>query len=521
MNLSCTPKKPTPTPQARVVQATNRDIGLSNIFNVNTSVTPCIEDYTSPTYTMSGACAVTTTGLTITSDCIHNLSDIDSFDITFDFTGSTQYTGYTGEFCYTLIGELNTPLFNQRCISYGDITGSSWTNTITKYDDLRFIDNEYRIRTWDKFKTKECIVTGETIDRIIIGGSNPSTLTIDTSNYGPIDLDKDWYISTIKNPTKPNLDFIPQNALENLVFRNEQLTSTINGASQFTLNHNPVGGVVVLSVNGITVNSNDYTIDGTLVTMNGGITMESTDVITAYYNSSSVSAGDLLLLEERAQLEMFSVTGIVTGVTATTTNIVNYNPDSNRLEVFLQQDIDPATSPTVTINGIDIVYEVDVFKSNVVDNKLVFNTGVPIQVGDIISIYYYYTGVNNPGDLGKLRIDTPEISWTAPINELPTLSPTQVFQQSNGIFVVEITDKLDTGYTSIIKSGTTNYNNNTSGYNLVVGPITSTSVDDYIYRIRFIKNYSTSIIPNTYTTESISDNGSFRLDWDYISNTIY
>jgi len=65
------------------------------------------------------------------------------------------------------------------------------------------------------------------------------------------------------------------------------------------------------------------------------------------------------------------------------------------------------------------------------------------------------------------------------------------------------------------------YNNGSSTYSLNIGPITTTSVSNYIYRVKFTKGYRTEIVQNTYTTESISTIGSFSLNWAYINNTKY
>ena len=73
MSLICQPNNPKPKYQARIIQQVNRDLGLSPIFNVNTSVGPCLEDFTNPTYYMSGTTLVPTTGLTETSNNVYNV----------------------------------------------------------------------------------------------------------------------------------------------------------------------------------------------------------------------------------------------------------------------------------------------------------------------------------------------------------------------------------------------------------------------------------------------------------------
>jgi hypothetical protein len=55
MSLACKPKNISPTYEELLTQQTTRNLGLSSVFNVNTYVSPCVEDFTSPTYYLSGA----------------------------------------------------------------------------------------------------------------------------------------------------------------------------------------------------------------------------------------------------------------------------------------------------------------------------------------------------------------------------------------------------------------------------------------------------------------------------------
>jgi hypothetical protein len=217
---------------------------------------------------------------------------------------------------------------------------------------------------------------------------------------------------------------------------------------------------------------------------------------------------------------LISVTGITSGFTSnfsatTYNNIVNYNDDFDRLELFLQKDIDLSIIPIVSVNGTIFTWNVDVYKSKVVDNKLIFNSGTLISVGDVISVYYYSSQVNGLGDLGRLRTTTPKISWSVPSNIIRDVS----VSGNTGLFTVEVVDRSDNNYNTILNSGTTIYNNTTTYYTIDIGPITTTSISNYIYRIKFTKDYTTSIVSNTYQTEIYSDNGSFSLDWGYINNT--
>jgi hypothetical protein len=543
MSLTCEPNKPTPSYLVRRLQQIKRDIGLSPIFNVSTKVTPCIENFVSPTYPCDGNVCKAVTGLTIgcpsgytltsggtvcmsgvtsadtitvNPSCLHNLSEVSSFDITFDFSsGNTMYTGYTGQFCYSVSNTLPAAIILPVCTSYSGITGNSLTRTFTINSDISSVDNEYTVRSWNKF-TSKCMTNN-------LGNTG---ITIDTSPY--INVDNNCYFVTTVNPPAPLLQYINAPLFQNISFVNESLGNLITTNSDggdiiensnvFQLRNKPVGGIVVISINGITVDKRQYTVNQTTrVVTFVGVTLESTDVIQAYYNKSPLTDDSLTKLDDVVKLEVFSVTGITTGVTSsatatTYTNIVNYNVDNDRNEIFLTEKMDPNIGPIITINGVNMVYNIDFFRSNFVDNKLIMGENIIIKAGDIISVYYYYTGYNNAGDLGTLRINKPTIQWSTNQNIMKTLL-------SNGMFTVEIADRNDPTYSNILKTNTTLYNNTLSNYTLEVGPITTTSVKNYIYRVKFTKNYVTQRAVNSYQTETYSKSGSFSLNWDFINNT--
>ena len=559
MSLTCEPNKPTPSYLVRRLQQIKRDIGLSPIFNVSTKVTPCIENFVSPTYPCDGNMGKPVTGLTvgcpsgytITSGysldlsgliCVsgvtsantitvnppllHNLSEVSSFDITFDFSsGNTMYTGYTGWFCYSVSNTLPATTLYPTCTPYSSITGNSLTRTFTINNDilnsqqLSSVDNEYTVRSWNKF-TSKCMTNN-------LGNTG---ITIDTS-LPYINADNDCYFVTTVNPPTPLFSYIATDIFENITFVNETLSNflssdadgseIVENSNVFQLRNKPVGGQVVISINGITVDKNQYSVDARnkIVTFLD-VTLESRDTIQSYYNTSPLTEESFNDLNDVVRLEVFSVTGITTGVTSsstatTYTNIVNYNVDNNRNEIFLNEKIDPNVDPVMTINGVNVVYNIDFFKSNFVANKLIMGENTIIKAGDVISVYYYYTGHNNAGDLGILKTNKPIIQWFSNQNIIKSAI-------SNGVFTVEIADRNDPTYSNILNENqpdTTLYNNTLSNYNLEMNPITTTSIKNYIYRVKFTKNYVTQIVNNTYQTETYSKSGSFSLNWDFINNT--
>lgn len=483
-------------------QKLNRDIGLSNVYNVNSELNLSTEAYTGPSYTISGTCFgdFSYTGTTIvsgvtgvttyynTSGCTYNVSEVDNIPIVFNLTGSTQYTGYTGQFCYKVFG-LNSVLINQDCTIYSGITGGTIVKNLDFSSVGSKIQREFKIRAWNVFDSL-------TIDN----------LTIDTSIYNPVDDSNDCYFVTTTNPPKPTLrlnnidDFT-----KDFYLINEVLDVNDEGPTPAVkTSYKPTGTAVILVVNGVVMSTLDYTVtEYGLINFN--VLLEPEDRVQAiYYAGTPVSAD--------GKLEALVVNTITSGVTASTTNILNINPtQGDRLEFFTQEPM--ANTPIIQVNGVTLQNDVDYYLSTVVPNKVNFAENVPIDIGDIISILYVPFGNTDNGFLGKLLDNNVTINWNVNGNVGRST-------ETDGYFVVEITSFEDLNYDNILyTSSNIDFVFGSIGYTVDMGPITTSNVSSYIYRVRFIKNFNTRLYPKTYTTESVSDNGSFIIDWNYINST--
>ena len=482
------------------------------------------------------------TGIT-SSVFSYNLDVVDEINLEYNFTGSTQYTGYTGFWCYEVMGTIPYGELKKSCIPYSNIIDG--TILIDVIDGLPLIDNEYIVKSNNKFKSK-CVNTyTDKKVRWLKNGRQSNSITrgpavgyIDTSSF--IDLepevnnddgllglftplinikDSDIYFITVVDPPTPILEFIPFDVFESITFRSETLIPEVDGSNSLLLIAPPVAGLVLLSVNGITVSPNDYEIDTdtNLLTMLNNITFETSDVVQAYYNTTPVTESSLLALENRVKLEMYAIDSIVSGITATTyNNTVNWNSDNSRYEFFLTEKMDPNIQPIINLNGVILVYNIDIFRSSVIPNKLIFKDGTVLEIGDIISVWYYFSGFNGVGDLGTLLTDKPSFKWTEQTN---VLKRGGYYGNSTGLFTVEITNREDNDFNNILYSNTKVYNNNESTYTLTVGPIATTPYTKYIYRIKFTKTYATSITNNSVDTTSYSEVGTFSLNKNYIDNS--
>ena len=370
--------------------------------------------------------------------------------------------------------------------------------------DISREDNEYIITPYDVFYSK-CV-------------TNPfgrTGTTINTKKYKTTDLDNDYGFVTLTNPPTPSLVYELNVSLSDIQFVNDSFNVDFDGVSSFQLSDTPLGSTAVVSVNGVTMSKEDYLIEDNLLKVTGGY-LSSTDTIQAYYSTSLEFGGDIIPIMDLTKLENFKVTGFTNdffsdSLNTSYENFVNYNSSNDRYEIFLKDNVDVTIEPVLSVNGIDLVYNVDFFKSNLVQNKLILGEGLDLVVGDVVSIYYYNTGNSNPGDMGTLRSDLVPIKWSQ--NVKPSIK-----RSSYGEYVIEVYNREDSNFNTIINSGTTMYNSPISDYSLTIGPITTTNIKDYVYRLKLDKYY-TDMSLNRYKTSSEYVYGSFSLDWNYINNT--
>ena len=245
-----------------IQQDVDRD-GLSNIYNIGNQVGVCNEVFMDPLYYMDGtikpttgytttACSGYTTGDTYSvSGCsaVYNLSEIDDFDITFNITGNTAYTGYTGQFCYhtfdlfnlgqdiDYITQFDSVISN--CFDYSGITGNTIVDTIG-VDKLPYADAQYFIQDYNKFFTQECPT------KLLINTFDLTTqFTADTYSNG-------WYFVTTINPESAT---ITQNdnidLSDNAVLRTENIELFEGMTSVFTIKGTPLNNEMIVHVNGI------------------------------------------------------------------------------------------------------------------------------------------------------------------------------------------------------------------------------------------------------------------------------
>jgi hypothetical protein len=451
-----------------------------------------------------------TSGVTVDCDGLHNVSINDSFDLNFYITGGTDYTGYTGQFCYKLIndgyilsGDTNfllddnileggVEVIYEKCFDFSGLTSTTITDTILSDVDVPISDNDYRLISYVKFYPENC-----TEDEINLSLLDPPLVEFNYSD--------DWFFTTITNPPTPLFTEVV-GQFQGGSIRTDVL-QVFEGQRDYQLTSAPNGGKVMVDVNGVTLTEDvDYTLNYSLLPSGNVIItfLEDLEVSRDIVSVTYITPGDpTQLIQTRTDLfsiETLVVTGFTTGTTASTINIINDNVTAGVKEFFTQYDYLNNSTIRVTINGFELTQGIDYFTSNKVQNKINFHPNRTVLVGDVITVWYFkQSAVLQEGQLGKLDSNDVDIRWYI-TEEIPT--------NSTGYFNIEITESTDLTYSATTYSGTTDYVSGTTAYSLLFEDVEVNK--EYIYRVCMVKNY-TNITNDVIETTSCSANGSFDL----------
>jgi hypothetical protein len=188
----------------------------------------------------------------------------------------------------------------------------------------------------------------------------------------------------------------------------------------------------------------------------------------------------------------------------------NKNTITNNYEIYTTQPIDPNNAIFLTINGVEMVQDRQFYLSTSQQNRIILDKTYanPINVGDVISILAVSPNLifgNN--DYGSLTKNEFSIQWT--INNV-------IPDGITGRFLVQVVDKADTDYNTILYQKTILLqNNDKSNYETT---ITNLALNQY-YRFRVLYETTyTGYLNNKVTTCSFSD-GYFDTKNSYINNT--
>lgn len=520
-------------PTVDINQSIQTDVdrsGLSNIYNISNTVNFCNEEFKQPLYYMDGtvkattgytttACSGVTTATTYSiSGCsaVYNLSETDSFDITFNITGNTEYTGYTGSFCYHTfdLDQLNKQLdyVTQNdsvltdCFTFSTITGNTIVDTINK-GQLPVKDAQYFLKDYSKFNTRNC----------------PTKLLINTFNlstYLKEDLfSEGWYFITVTNPDKPQLN---RNSLSNLV--NDSILKTENvfiedgQTTIFKINGIPLNNKMIVSVNGVQLTEGADWVSSTdnvgLIEFVSGYLDPQNDILTVTYLDLQKSTEDIFNLnEDYLEMDAFIVSGITNDVvySGASRPSVNYNTIKSRQELLTTQQIKSGSYVIFVINGVTMTENVDYYRSNSDDRRLIMDPKTIISVGDSISVFYLTDSSSEYLDLGFFRTLKPTLNWYVPESYDQYLS-------KNGKFLLQITTKGDDNFQSPIQQKLVDFTQRQSFYSQELDELPTNLGQNFLFRVYFFKNYPI-LFGNEITTRNVSDTGAFEVNINYSKNS--
>ena len=256
----------------------------------------------------------------------------------------------------------------------------------------------------------------------------------------------------------------------------ESLPVTSSGDSKYYLTQDPIGDVT-LSLNGVVLQKDiEYTHDKREIdivvdrTVAGSVNIDLSDNLVVSYIKGSGVVG---LVSEAATVPA-SITegGIIRDVNYST---FNHNTVKGNYEYYTDQPMDRSKESdlanlVVLLNGERLTPNKDYYRSNTLDRLIIFNTGITLTTGDVVSIYYLTNLLGQESQ--SLGSSTKEIVWT--------VSPAPL--TDNGYFEVQVTWSGDTNFISASTYNTTGYRPDVATYQTTIGPFTEAN-KRYLYRV--------------------------------------
>lgn len=504
--------------------------GLSNIYNISNTLAFCNETFKNPLYDLVGAvkatsaytttaCSGITTASTYTTTgctAVYNFSEIDDFTLTFNITGNTQYTGYTGDFCYhtfDISGLLTDRDYVTKqdsvlsdCFIFSGITGNTVMETINT-SELPHKDAQYLIKDYNFFYTKNCQ------DKLRINTFDLTTQPIDTL------FSDGWYFITVTNPDKPNIGVtVNPTLVDSTILRTETPELVEGQTSVFKINGIPLNNKMLVYVNGIQLTEGlDWVSlpeNARLIEITSGILEPSKDIISVTYLNLSRDTEDIFNLnEDYLQIDAMVVTGTTTDVdySAATRPSINYNTVKSRQEVLLTSSIKGLSDIIFVVNGVTLAVNKDYYLSSSDDRRLIMDPSGSIQVGDAISLFYLTDNSNNLFNIGYFRTLTPSITWSVP-------SSYEKYLSKNGKFLLQVTTESDINFDTPIQSRLVDFQQLNNIYTEVLDELPTNVGEKFLVRVYFFKDYHI-LFNNIITTRNVSDTATFKVNINFSKNS--
>lgn len=480
----------------------NRDV---NIFGMSTDM--CI--FESPKFSVSGASKITCSAATSGYSYIISATT-QPIPLEFIFTANTNsFTGNNATFKYKIykFDDKTTsfpsiPLYSSENFSYSAI--SVTTSIFQNISPLKLkLDGDYLIKGFYNFP-----VCTEYLNKL-----NKAVDTqdfISGSEYGIYNKNEDFYFVAVNKAAKPYFAYDSSNSVASGALN--QTVRPMSYEITYPDYEIPIEvgdlptheyldpyivtlpafytGSVLITLNGLVLaNGLDYTISGSVATLNEA--MKPDDVVTVIYYSSDNNG----LITDVINI----VLPIVSGVTNNQGNNLSYfNTTTNKYEVYTSVTPADFNSVLVMLNGVTLANGLDFYQS-ITDGRRIILQG-EITIDDVITIAY----LPSTSVVADIRTSTPSAIW------LVTPAP----DKENGFFTLQVS--YDNMFTNMYYTGTTQYAVGGSYYTLDF-PVSGLTVGTSLYyRVKNDKNYETicgnivnsysysDIIPITISTNSIN-----------------
>lgn len=464
------------------IQNENSAVRNKDINNVNMSSDICI--FSAPLFDMTGATKLDCSGSTGTT---HVITTATTIPIYFNFTGNTDtFTANSATFNYEIYKfnhNTNTftlpSVYKSNTFQYSGFSGTSILVENVPVSGLS-LDGEYLVKGYYQYSacTEFLSKLGKTVD----------TLTFRHGNeYGLYDNNLDYYFIAFKGADEPKfLINASNNPSLNQLF--QQVILPENGETTFNILYNNSSNVMV-TLNGLVLAKDlDYSLSNSILTLSASTVKG--DVLTFIYTAGYSNN----LVGENINISS-PITSGATNLQGT--NLVYYNTDTKKYELFTTLEPVNNSSIIIMLNGAVLTNGLDYYQS-VSNAKRIILEGI-ILVGDIITIVYAPT----TGVFNGIISNFPAITWQ--ITNPP--------QTTNGVFTLEISSANT--FTTLYDSVTQSYVVGQTRYfaNFVATGQTGTKL---YYRVKNEKNYETlcginltdikysEVVPITIQTNSIN-----------------
>jgi hypothetical protein len=420
----------------------------------------------SPEFYVNGATKLTT-GLTDSiSACttgvtsIYNLTYTPSFNVNFNITGGTDYTGYTGNFCYKIFSDdkwvASFPVTGLRngseiinsCTTFSAITSSTVVQQFVE-GSLPLTWAEYLIRPYYSFNAKECSnLTYNTWDGVV-----------QLNTFIP---ESDYYFMTVTNPATPRLNPPGGTSHPNYTLVTDRLlvngvsaargAPSINGdLNYFILSSIPSDGSIMLFLNGVRLSQD---LDFTLMTQGFGVPpmveikapIVGTDVLIATYvtgiplgwpSNFGIYFIDTILVDSVVidPTPAYRLSG---------DNSLAYNSITGKHEFYTTLPLDPTFAITLSVNGVTAVQDLQYYVSTSFPGRIIFDSDtLKVKIGDVISVLAVSQDTGDGDNYGSLDTNEFLAQWSVPPqftnSKVTGRFIAQVFNNDSGLLMFQNT----------------------------------------------------------------------------------